>query len=242
MSQGLYMKVAIIPARGGSKRIPDKNIRDFLGKPIIAYSIEAARETGLFDEIIVSTDDENVAAIAREWGATTPFMRPKPIADDFAPIIPVLKHAVEWYAADNRPLNYLCCIYATAPFVTCDALSEGHKILQNSTAGTAMSVAKFTYPIQRALEIVANGRLDMINKNHLTTRSQDLPEAYMDAAQFLWCRPEAIQGAKESLLEYGVMPVTIPTSRVQDIDTLEDWDRAEMLYRAIAERARAVKQ
>ena len=236
------MKVAIIPARGGSKRIPDKNIRDFLGKPIIAYSIQAARDTGLFDEIIVSTDDDAIANTAVEWGATVPFVRPKSIADDFAPIIAVLKNAVEWYAYSGRPLDYLCCIYATAPFVTGDALAGGLDILEKSRAGTAMSVAKFTYPIQRALEVADDGCLAMVNEEHLLTRSQDLPEAYMDAAQFMWSRPAAILAAEKSLLEHGVAPVVIPTSRVQDIDTLEDWDRAEILYRAAAQRAAEAAQ
>jgi len=232
------MKVAIIPARGGSKRIPDKNIRDFLGKPIIAYSIEAARNSGLFDEIIVSTDDEIIAQTAVEWGATVPFVRPKSIADDFAPLIAVLKHTVEWYAENDRPLDFLCCIYATAPFVTADDLLGGLAMLEKSDAGTAMSVAKFAYPIQRALEVADDGCLAMIDERHFLTRSQDLPEAYMDAAQFVWCRPSAIAAVKESMLEQGVAPVVIPTSRVQDIDTLEDWDRAEILYRAAEERAR----
>ena len=233
------MKVAIIPARGGSKRIPDKNIRDFHGKPIIAYSIEAARETGVFDEIIVSTDDEAIAETAKAWGASVPFIRPASIADDHAPIIAVLKNAVEWYAQKGKPIDYLCCIYATAPFVTGDALTEGFRVLEDSAnAGTAMSVAKFTYPIQRALEVARDGCLEMINKEHLLTRSQDLPEAYMDAAQFMWCKPTAILTAEKSLLEHGVAPVVIPTSRVQDIDTLEDWDRAEILYRATAERTK----
>jgi len=236
------MKVAIIPARGGSKRIPDKNIRDFLGKPIIAYSIEAARDSGLFDEIIVSTDDEAIAATAVEWGATAPFVRPKSIADDHAPIIAVLKNAVEWYAHADRPLQYLCCIYATAPFVTDETLVHGLDVLKKSSGGTAMSVAKFTYPIQRALEVTSDGCLSMVNEEHLLTRSQDLPEAYMDAAQFMWCRPDAIMGAEKSLLEYGVAPVVIPTSRVQDIDTLEDWERAEILYRAAADREQRAAQ
>ncbi len=230
------MKVAIIPARGGSKRIPNKNIRDFLGKPIIAYSIEAAKNCGLFDEIIVSTDDDDIAQTAMDWGATIPFMRPKAIADDFAPIISVLQNTIQWYAQHERPLDYLCCIYATAPFVTGDVLRHGYDVLAKSKLGTAMSVAKFTYPIQRALEMEADGRLEMMNPEHLLTRSQDLPEAYMDAAQFMWTRPAAVMASKKSLLEQGVMPVLIPTSRVQDIDTPEDWDRAEILYKAAAER------
>ena len=236
------MKVAIIPARGGSKRIPDKNIRDFLGKPIIAYSIEAAHETGLFDEVIVSTDDEAIAKTALEWGATVPFVRPQSIADDYAPLIAVLKHTVEWYAKIGKPIDFLCCIYATAPFVTAGDLLNGLSVLEKSDAGTAMSVAKFTYPIQRALEVADDGCLAMIDERHFLTRSQDLPEAFMDAAQFLWARPEAVIAVKESMLEHGVAPVVIPTSRVQDIDTLEDWDRAEILYRAAADRAREAAQ
>jgi len=226
------MKVAIIPARGGSKRIPGKNIRAFLGKPIIAYSIEAAKLSGLFDEIIVSTDDEAIAEVARGFGAKVPFMRPKAIADDFAPIIDVMKNALEWYKSEGQQLDYLCCIYATAPFVTEQILREGFDALSASSVGASLSVAKFTYPIQRALQVTSEGCLSMIDENHLLTRSQDLPEAYMDAAQFFWCRPEAIEKSKISFLEQGVVPVVIPTSNVQDIDTLEDWERAEILYRA----------
>lgn len=243
MQQDFCMKVAIIPARGGSKRIPDKNVRDFLGKPIIAYSIQAALDSGLFDEVIVSTDDEVIAETAKEWGATVPFIRPATIADDHAPIIAVLKNAVEWYQEAGKPLGYLCCIYATAPFVTGKALVEGLDILVGApSAGTSMSVSKFTYPIQRALEVARDGCLEMINKEHLLTRSQDLPEAYMDAAQFMWCKPAAILRAEKSLLEHGVAPVVIPTSRVQDIDTLEDWERAEILYKAAMSKVEEAAQ
>jgi len=229
------MNVAIIPARGGSKRIPGKNIRDFLGTPIIAYSIEAAQKSGLFDEIIVSTDDPAIAEVALKFGATVPFMRPPDIADDFAPIMDVLKNAVAWYAEQKLPLHYICCIYATAPFVSGDNLITGLEALQKSDKGSSMSVGKFTYPVQRALQLGADGSLEMIDKTHLLTRSQDLPEAYMDAAQFIWTTPVTLEKCKISLLEQGMVPVVIPTSRVQDIDTLEDWDRAEALYRILGE-------
>jgi pseudaminic acid cytidylyltransferase len=227
------MNIAVIPARGGSKRIPGKNIRNFLGKPIIAYSIEAALNTKLFDEVIVSTDDAEIAEVAENCGATVPFMRPEELADDFSTIIDVLKNVVEWYEKLGQKVDQLCCIYATAPFVTPEVLKEGYESLTSSVAGCAMSVAAFTYPIQRALEVGAKGTLEMINKEHLLTRSQDLPEAYMDAAQFIWARPEAIKDSTISLLEKGVIPVVIPTSRVQDIDTLEDWSRAELIYRVM---------
>jgi len=231
------MKVAVIPARGGSKRIPRKNIKYFLGKPIIAYSIEAALCSGVFDEVIVSTDDEEIATVAKSYGAAVPFMRPSNIADDFAPIIDVMIDAARWYEEQHRPLSYMCLIYATAPFVRAEDLRDSLLALQNSAVPSAMSVAKFTYPIQRALEISENGQLDMIQKEHLLTRSQDLPEAYMDAAQFIWTTPEAMACCETSLLEQGMLPVILPTERVQDIDTLEDWTRAEALYQIAAKGA-----
>jgi len=233
------MKIAIIPARGGSKRIPGKNIKNFFGKPIIAYSIEAARQTGLFDEIIVSTDDHLIAETAQRFGATVPFMRPSSFADDHAPIMDVLRHAVDWYAERERDISHICCVYATAPFVQAADLLRGYQLLDvdGSGTGSSMAVAKFTYPIQRALQLGSGGSLEMIDKTHLLTRSQDLPEAYMDAAQFIWTTPGAVAKCTISLLEGGVVPVVIPTSRVQDIDTLEDWDRAEMLFRTFQDRA-----
>jgi len=229
------MKIAIIPARGGSKRIPRKNIKEFFGKPIIAYSIEVAQQCGLFDEIIVSTDDQAIAEVARTYGALIPFMRPANIADDYAPIMDVLKNAADWYAKEGKPISYMCCIYATAPFVQSMDVTAGFRALEQSEKRSSMSVAKFTYPIQRALQLDREGGLEMIDKTHLLTRSQDLPEAYMDAAQFIWTTPGAVNACKISLLEQGVAPVVIPTNRVQDIDTPEDWDRAEILYKVMLE-------
>jgi N-acylneuraminate cytidylyltransferase len=226
------MKIAVIPARGGSKRIPGKNIKPFLGRPIIGYSIEAARESRLFDKILVSTDSEEIAEVARREGASVPFLRPAPIADDHAPVLDVLHHAVEWYAEQGQAVEQACLIYATAPFLRADDLVAGYRALGLNGCRSSMSVAKFLYPIQRALQITDQGSLEMIQKQHMLTRSQDLAEAYMDAAQFIWTTPSALVEADGSLLDDGVAPVIIPTSRVQDIDTQEDWDRAQFLYEA----------
>ncbi len=227
------MKLAVIPARGGSKRIPRKNIRHFLGKPIIAYSIETALESGLFDEVMVSTDDEEIADVARKYGASIPFMRPEDIADDHAVILDVLKSVLAWFEDNRNPPDYVCCIYATAPFIRAADLREAFGRVNGSVHGGAMSVAKFTFPIQRALKVAETDCLKMIDENHLTTRSQDLPEAYMDAAQFLLLRKDALKQCRQSPLEQDLAPVVIPTGRVQDIDTLEDWDRAELLYQVM---------
>lgn len=227
------MKLAVIPARGGSKRIPRKNIRDFMGKPIIAYSIEAALESRAFDEVMVSTDDDEVAEIAQQYGALIPYRRPKHIANDHAIILDVLKDVVAWYEANRVLPDYVCCIYATAPFVAAPDLRDAIERIDGTNHGGAMSVSKFTFPIQRALEVRGSGALKMINEEHLTTRSQDLPEAYMDAAHFLLLRGTAIKSCRISPLEQNLMPVEIPTYRVQDIDSPEDWVRAELLYKAM---------
>ncbi|MBL4789864.1 MAG: pseudaminic acid cytidylyltransferase, partial [Kordiimonadaceae bacterium] len=202
---------------------------------LISQSIEAALDSGVFDEVIVSTDDEEIAAVAETFGATVPFMRPSKIADDFAPILDVMVDAAQWYGRQQKPLSHMCLIYATAPFVRAKDIQAGLNALQNSDAPSAMSVAKFPYPIQRAMEIGADGRLDMIQKEHLLTRSQDLAETYMDAAQFIWTTPGAMSRCKTSLLELGMLPVVLSVERVQDIDTPEDWARAEALYQITAE-------
>lgn len=228
------MKLAVIPARGGSKRIPRKNIRHFLGKPIIAYSIETAFESGLFDEVVVSTDDDEIAEVARNYGASVPFMRPKNIADDHAVVLDVLKNVLVWFEENRSPPDYVCCIYATAPFVRVTDLRKAFDSADDKVHGGAMSVAKFTFPIQRALKIEDANCLKMIDDSHLATRSQDLPEAYMDAAQFFLMRAAALKQCRLSPLEQDLAPVVIPTGRVQDIDTPEDWDRAELLYQLLS--------
>lgn len=228
------MRVAVIPARGGSKRIPRKNIKEFCGRPILAYSIEAALASGLFDKVIVSTDDQEIAEVAKRLGAAIPFIRPAEVADDFATILDVLRHTVDWYRSYRQDeVESLCLIYATAPFVRAVDLQRGlEKLEATPECGSSMSVAKFTYPIQRALRVTPAGALDMISKEYVTTRSQDLEEAYMDAAQFIWSTPGAIDKCKTSLLDAGIAPVEVPIYYVQDIDTMEDWERAELLFQA----------
>jgi N-acylneuraminate cytidylyltransferase len=225
-------RVAIIPARGGSKRIPRKNIKEFCGKPMIAWSIEAAKASGCFDQIIVSTDDDEIAGVARECGATVPFMRPAALADDFTGTLPVMRHAVEWLNQNDGPVEYACCVYATAPFVSPQDLEEGLRLLKDTGSSYAFSVTSYAFPIQRAIRITENGRVAMFNPEHFQTRSQDLEEAWHDAGQFYWGTAEA-WCEERPIFGEGSAPVKLPRHRVQDIDTAEDWVRAEWLFRAM---------
>ena len=232
------MKLAVIPARGGSKRIPRKNIRDFCGKPIIAYSIEAALESGLFDQVIVSTDDDEIAALAREFGAEAPFMRPTEIADDHTGTNAVVKHAIQWYLEQSQSISLACCIYATAPFVRPVYLREGHDKLINSDKSFAFSVTSFPFPIQRAISINGKGEVQAFWPEYINTRSQNLKEAYHDAGQFCWGRPQAFLD-DEVIFSPVSVPIILPRYLVQDIDTMEDWHRAEHMYQAIKESGTA---
>lgn len=226
------MEVAIIPARGRSKRIPYKNVREFCGKPMIAWSIEAAKASGCFDQIIVSTDDEEIASVAREWGATAPFMRPAELSDDFTGTLPVIHHAVEWLNQNDAQVEYACCLYATAPFVSAKDLQKGLQLIKDAGSSYAFSVTSYAFPIQRAIRITKNERVAMFNPEHFQTRSQDLEEAWHDAGQFYWGSAKAWC---EELPIFGEdsVPVKLPRHRVQDIDTPEDWIRAEWLCRAM---------
>jgi N-acylneuraminate cytidylyltransferase len=226
------MRIAVIPARGGSKRIPRKNIRMFCGKPIVAYSISAAQEAALFDHIIVSTDDDEIAAVAREFGATTPFVRPKEIADDFTGTNAVAKHAVTWFAERGHDVAHACCIYATAPLIQPRFVTEGYEALAGSDAAFAFSVTAYAFPIQRALRLTADGRMDAMYPEHRLTRSQDLELAYHDAGQFYWGTARAFLD-DIPLFSPRSVGVILPRFLVQDIDTLEDWEQAEIMYRAI---------
>lgn len=226
------MKLAVIPARGGSKRIPRKNIREFCGKPIIAYSIEAARKSNCFDRIIVSTDDAEIATVAREWGAETPFVRPEELSNDFAGTIPVIKHAIEWYINNEIQPDMVCCIYATAPFVTPQDLQRGLDTLLSSASEYAFTVTSYPFPIQRAVKITPSGRLAMFQPEHFKTRSQDMEKAFHDAGQFYWGRSEAFL-RELPLFSEDAAPVLLPRHRVQDIDTPEDWHRAELMYKLL---------
>jgi N-acylneuraminate cytidylyltransferase len=226
------VRIAVIPARGGSKRIPRKNIRMFCGKPIIAYSIAAAQQTGLFDQVVVSTDDEEIAAVAREFGATTPFIRPKEIADDFTGTNAVVKHAVAWFNAQSNDVTHACCLYATAPLVQARFITEGYEALVRSDAAFAFSVTSYAFPIQRAVRITPEGRVDAIYPEHRMTRSQDLEHAYHDAGQFYWGTARAFLEDMPLFAPHSI-GVILPRHLVQDIDTLEDWEKAELMYRAI---------
>ena len=226
------MKLAIIPARGGSKRIPRKNIKPFCGKPMIAWSIEAALESGCFDRIIVSTDDEEIAEVARQYGAEVPFMRPLELSDDHTGTIPVIRHAIETINSQGRAVEQACCLYATAPFIRAEDLRRGLEILQGSGGDYAFSVTSYAFPIQRAIRLTPEGRVEMFNPEHFSTRSQDLEEAYHDAGQFYWGRADAwLQG--KMIFSPASLPVMLPRHRVQDIDTPEDWVRAEWLFKAM---------
>ncbi|MGB6211078.1 pseudaminic acid cytidylyltransferase [Pseudomonas mandelii] len=221
--------IAIIPARGGSKRIPRKNLKPFDGVPMIVRSICTALDSQLFDQVVVSTDDEDIAEVARVHGAQVPFMRPASLADDFTGTAAVMVHALNELAA----FDYACCIYATAPLLQARFLRQGFELLeQNPDKSFAFSVAGFGFPVQRALTLDEHGALTSLYPEFRYTRSQDLAEAFQDAGQFYWGRSEAwLRG--DILFSPASLPVILPRHLVQDIDTFEDWKRAEYLYAAL---------
>ncbi|MFO1316183.1 MAG: pseudaminic acid cytidylyltransferase [Burkholderiales bacterium] len=225
------MKIAVIPARGGSKRIPRKNIRPFAGKPIIAYSIEAALAAEIFDKVLVSTDDDEIAAVSRAYGAEVPFVRPAALSDDHTGTNAVAKHAITWAIDNAGAVTHACCIYATAPFLQASRLRAGFACLVESGSAFAFSVTTFPFPIQRAIRIGSNGTVEPMFPEHVRTRSQDLEQAYHDAGQFYWGTAEAFLNDVETFSAAST-PVILPRHLVQDIDTEEDWHRAELLHRA----------
>lgn len=223
--------VAIIPARGGSKRIPRKNIKLFHGRPMIAWSIAAAREAGMFDRIIVSTDDAEIAQIARAEGAEAPFLRDAALADDHAGVTEVVQDAIARLAAERAMPDLTCLIYATAPFLRATDLRTGHAHLIETGSSFAISVTSFPAPIQRAL-VIEQGHVRMLNDDNLLVRSQDLVETYHDAGQFCWgLTQEWCAATGPRVFSAATAPVVLPRHRVQDIDTPEDWARAEILAR-----------
>lgn len=226
------MKVAIIPARGGSQRIPYKNISPFLGKPIIAYSIETALRSKLFDRVIVSTDDQEIADVASGFGAEIPFLRPASLADTFTGTNSVVKHAIESLVAGGDSIACACCIYATAPFLQVRYLSEGLERLLQSEKMFAFSVTTFPFPVRRAIRIAANGDVEPMFPADIMRRSQDLEEAYHDAGQFYWGKADAFLNEVATFSPASI-PVILPRHLVQDIDTQEDWRRAELMYQAL---------
>jgi len=226
--------IAIIPARGGSKRIPRKNIKEFYGKPLIAYSIQTALESKLFDKVIVTTDDEEIASIAKKYGADVPFIRPKELSDDFTGTGDVVKHAIEWLKAKGETFEFSCTIYSTAPLLQSKYLIEGYNALKNSTAINVFSATSMPFPIQRTFKVNDEGRCEMFTPEHYMTRSQDLEEAYQDAGQFYWIK--VAQHSDEIMFGKDSIPIILPRHLVQDIDTVEDWQRAEIMYKVIKEQ------
>lgn len=224
--------IAIITARGGSKRIPRKNIRKFLGRPIIGYSIAAALEADCFDEVMVSTDDEEIAEVAMGFGAKVPFFRSSETSNDFATTADVLREVINEYRHCHEQFEYACCIYPTAPFVTARKLETGYELLTTTGADSVVPVVRFGYPIQRALKIEA-GMLKMFWPEHLNSRSQDLTPAYHDCGQFYWLEINSFMNSGRLFAGHTV-PLEIPESEVQDIDTEEDWKIAEMKYRIMS--------
>lgn len=226
------MRLAVIPARGGSKRIPRKNIKPFCGKPMIAWSIEAALQSGCFDQVVVSTDDTEIAGVARQYGAQVPFVRPADLSDDHAGTTVVVAHATDWFRQSGIQPAQVCCLYATAPFVTVADIRRGLDCLDESGSDFAFSVTSFPFPIQRAIRINSRGRVEMFQPAHFNTRSQDLEEAYHDAGQFYWGQANAWL-EQRPIFGSASVPILLPRHRVQDIDTPEDWERAEWMFKAL---------
>ncbi len=229
------MNICLIPARGGSKRIPRKNIRSFCGKPMIAWSIKAAQDSGAFDQILVSTDDVEIAEVARGHGAEVPFLRPDHLADDQASTQDVITHALDWVSKQGNHCEALCCLYATAPFVQPEDLRLSRQKLEDSRPGTVVFAAtSFPFPIQRAIHLDEQGYSAMFQPECFSTRSQDLVEAYHDAGQFYWATPQT--WSEVTNLFEGMRPLLLPRWRVQDIDTEEDWQSAELLHQLLLQR------
>ena len=224
--------LCVITARGGSKRIPRKNIKDFLGKPIIAYSIEAALKSGLFDEVMVSTDDGEIASIARQYGASVPFMRSVKTSDDYATTNDVLAEVISEYKNNNKFFSAICYLYPTAPFVTPEKLKQAFQILETSQCDFVLPVVKFSYPPQRSY-LVKNGQLVRKNPEFSRARSQDLEPEYHDAGQFGIFYTEPFLASLKEGKELNRAPLLLKESEVQDIDTIEDWKIAEIKYKLV---------
>ena len=223
------MRVAIIPARGGSKRIPRKNIRPFLGKPIIAYSIEAARSSECFDKVVISTDDEEIAEVAKNFGAEVPFIRPPELSGDYAATVPVIKHAIQMLEQSESDISEVCCIYATAPFLDAEIIRTALNKLLSSDCAYVFTATEFPYPIQRALTLDSDGRVSMVDPSAHLTRSQDLEMCFHDAGQLYWGRRDSFL-AEMPMFTNKSSTILLPRYKVQDIDTEEDWIKAEQLF------------
>ena len=226
------MNVAIIPARGGSKRIPRKNILPFFDKPIISHSIKTAISSQLFDKVIVSTDNAEIAPLSKSYGAEIPFVRPSDLSDDHTGIHLVINHAVRWLVDNGNNIDNVCCLYATAPLIIQDDLSKSLEILEKGGWESVVAAVEFPSPIFRAFKLNENGGIKMFFPEHYSSRSQDLPEAYHDAGQFYWAKPE-IWKEKPKGYDDKTSLIKIPNFRVKDLDTFDDWDSLEIIYKLL---------
>jgi pseudaminic acid cytidylyltransferase len=225
------VKIAVIPARGGSKRIPRKNIKSFHGKPMIAYAIGAALASKVFDRVIVSTDDSEIAEVAKAYGAELPFVRPPELADDHTPTVPVIGHAIRVCDQLGWGVEDVCCIYPGVPFISTDDLRSSHEQLVSTGANYVFPVTGFPSPIQRALRRLSDGTVHPFQPEHTATRTQDLEPGYFDVGQFYWGRKQAwLDGLN---IHLNGTTLLIPEWRVVDIDTPSDWERAELVYSAL---------
>jgi pseudaminic acid cytidylyltransferase len=221
------MNIAIIPARGGSKRIPRKNIKLFGSKPMIAWAIEAAKKSGKFDHVIVSSDDPEIIDISNQWGAETPFIRPESLADDLTPTVPVIAHAVEECERLGWQVNYACCIYPGVPFLVVDDLIKAYELINNTQVDFVYPVTEYSHPSQRAMRQLKSGQMEFMDPMIELARTQDLEATFHDAGQFYWGKATAWLEHKK--MHSDGVGIVIPNWRVVDIDNLDDWKRAELL-------------
>ncbi len=225
------MNIAVIPARGGSKRIPRKNIKQFSGKPMIAWAISIALESNLFDEVIVSTDDDEIAGVARSWGAKTPFVRPENLADDITPTVPVVAHAITACSNLGWEIEYACCIYPCVPFLQVTDLVDALNILLDCNADFVYPVTEYAHPVQRSMRRLPSGKMQFYSPKFELTRTQDLEKSYHDAGQFYWGKVAAWLDHKKMHTDGLGMP--IPNWRVVDIDSEDDWIRAAKIFQSL---------
>ncbi len=225
------MKLCVIPARGGSKRIPRKNVRSFLGAPVISYAIKAALESGVFDEVVVSSDDPEIIEMAKRFGATVPFVRPDHLSDDHTTTVEVLNHCLNWFESQGNIVQSLACIYPVNPFLTSSLLQNAHNAWSNSDAQYCFSVSEFHSAPQRALTMTAEGRISSIDDRYRNTRTQDLDKAYFDAGMFYFFDSEALKQGLPIYSEVS-LPYVLPRYQAHDIDTEDDWQYAEKIYKA----------
>ena len=228
------MNVAIIPARGGSKRIPKKNIKPFCGKPMVAHAIENALASPYVDKVVVSTDDESIANVAKDYGAEVPFMRPAELADDYTGTSPVVRHALSTLLEKGWDINYCACVYATSPLLTTSLINSCYEMLMNADdTDYVFTAARFSFPIQRAILQTENGGVKPFDEFGITQRSQDLPPAFHDAGQLYWGHHKTWLDTTKRIFGANSKMVVMPDHLVQDIDTPEDWVRAELLYKLL---------